>query len=100
MENLRVGICSHTQTEVVQQKFGEEWVCIHDDTREQELENIRTCHLLDWLQDVPFKDLVKIFPHSNLLELSGDEMEEELTHLEEVWCRKSTEERDLIKLSL
>jgi hypothetical protein len=61
---------------------------------------MRTDHLLDWLQDVPFKDIVRIFPHSNLLELSGDEMEEELSHLEEVWCRKSTEERDLIKLSL
>jgi hypothetical protein len=38
---VRIGFCEHTQTEVVQEKFGEEWVCIHEDTREKELENIR-----------------------------------------------------------
>ena len=37
---LRVEFCEHTQTKVVQEKFGEEWVCIHEDTREQELESI------------------------------------------------------------
>lgn len=37
---VRVGFCEHTQTKVVQEKFGKEWVCIHEDTREQELENI------------------------------------------------------------
>ena len=37
---VRIGFCEHTQKEVVQEKFGEEWVCIHEDTREQELENI------------------------------------------------------------
>ena len=37
---IRIGFCEHTQNEVVQEKFGEEWVCIHDETREQELENI------------------------------------------------------------
>ena len=37
---VRVGFCEHTQTEVVQEWWGEEWVCIHEDTREQELESI------------------------------------------------------------
>ena len=37
---VRVAVCEHTQQEVVQEKFGNEWVCIHEDTREQELENI------------------------------------------------------------
>lgn len=37
---IRVGFCEHTQNEVVQEKFGKEWVCIHDETREEELENI------------------------------------------------------------
>lgn len=42
MENnkIRVGFCEYTQNKVVQEKFGEEWVCIHDETREEELENI------------------------------------------------------------
>jgi hypothetical protein len=39
--NIRIGFCEHTQNEVVQEKFGEEWLCIHDETREQELENIK-----------------------------------------------------------
>jgi hypothetical protein len=38
---VRVGFCEHTQNEVVQEKFGDEWICIHEDTREQELENIK-----------------------------------------------------------
>ena len=37
---VRIGFCEHTQKEVVQEKFGDEWICIHEDTREQELENI------------------------------------------------------------
>ena len=37
---VRIGFCEYTQNEVVQEKFGEEWICIHEDTREQELENI------------------------------------------------------------
>jgi len=40
MNLIRVEVCEHTQEEVVQEKFGNEWVCIHEDTREQELENI------------------------------------------------------------
>ena len=56
-----------------------------------------THHLLDWFQEIPFTDIVRIFPHSRLLELQGDKMQEELEHLEEVWCRKSIEERDMIK---
>lgn len=39
--NIRIGFCEHTQNEVVQEKFGEEWVCIHDETRNEELENIK-----------------------------------------------------------
>ena len=38
---VRVGFCEHTQKEVVQEKFGDEWICIHEETREQELENIK-----------------------------------------------------------
>lgn len=56
-----------------------------------------TNYLLDWFQEIPFTDIVRIFPHSRLMTLQGDEMQEELMHLEEVWCRKSIEERDLIK---
>lgn len=56
-----------------------------------------TNHLLDWFQEIPFTDIVRIFPHSRLMTLQGDEMQEELMHLEEVWCRKATEERDMIK---
>lgn len=40
VDKVRIAFCEHTQNEVVQEKFGEEWVCIHDDTREEELENI------------------------------------------------------------
>jgi hypothetical protein len=56
-----------------------------------------THHLLDWFQEIPFKDIVRIFPHSRLMTLQGDDIEEELMHLEEIWCRKSIEERDFIK---
>lgn len=41
VQKIKIGFCEHTQTEVVQEKFGDEWVCIHDETREQELENIK-----------------------------------------------------------
>lgn len=40
LDNLRIEVCEHTNRPVVQQKFGEEWVCIHDETQEEELENI------------------------------------------------------------
>jgi hypothetical protein len=56
-----------------------------------------TNHLLDWFQEIPFTDIIRIFPHSRLLDLEGDDMQEELMHLEEVWCKKSVEERDMIK---
>ena len=59
-----------------------------------------TTYLLDWFQSIPFTDIVKIFPHSRLLKLEGDEIQEELIHLEEVWCRKSIEERKIIKENL
>ena len=39
--NLRIEVCEHTNKPIVQEKFGKEWVCIHDETREQELENIK-----------------------------------------------------------
>lgn len=39
--NLRIEVCEHTNKPVVQERFGEEWVCIHDETREEELENIK-----------------------------------------------------------
>jgi len=39
-DKVRIGFCEHTQKEIVQEKFGDEWICIHDETREEELENI------------------------------------------------------------
>jgi len=39
--NLRIEVCEHTNKPIVQEKFGEEWVCIHEDTRKQELDNIK-----------------------------------------------------------
>jgi len=39
--NLRIEVCEYTNKPVVQERFGEEWVCIHDETREEELENIK-----------------------------------------------------------
>lgn len=39
-DKVRIGFCEHTETEVVQERFGNEWVCIHDETRQEELENI------------------------------------------------------------
>jgi hypothetical protein len=39
-DKLRIKVCEHTNRPVVQQKFGEEWVCIHDETKEEEEENI------------------------------------------------------------
>jgi hypothetical protein len=41
LDNLRIGFCEHTNRPVVQEKFGEEWVCIHSETEEQELEDIK-----------------------------------------------------------
>jgi hypothetical protein len=38
---IKIGFCEHTQNEVIQEKFGEEWICIHEDTRDQELESIK-----------------------------------------------------------
>lgn len=38
--NVRIAICEYTQTKIVQEKFGDEWICIHEETREEELENI------------------------------------------------------------
>ena len=39
--NLRIEVCEYTNRPVVQERFGKEWICIHEDTREQELENIK-----------------------------------------------------------
>lgn len=36
-ENLRLVICKHTKEEIVQEKFGDEWVCLHGDTKEDDL---------------------------------------------------------------
>lgn len=38
---VRIGFCEHTQNKVVQEKFVDEWICIHEDTREQELATIK-----------------------------------------------------------
>ena len=39
-DKVRIGFCEHTKKEVVQEKFGDEWVCMHEETEEQEQENI------------------------------------------------------------
>lgn len=39
--NLRIEVCEYTNRPVVQERFGKEWICIHDETREEELENIK-----------------------------------------------------------
>lgn len=39
-DNLRISVCEHTQKEVVQQKFGEEWVCLHEETEEEDLRSV------------------------------------------------------------
>jgi hypothetical protein len=40
LDNLRIHFCEYTNREVVQEKFSDEWICIHEETEEQELENI------------------------------------------------------------
>lgn len=59
----------------------------------------KNTELLYWFKELDKKDIVKIYPHSRLLEFRGDELEQELLHLEESWCRKSIEEREVIKSS-
>lgn len=41
INNLRIEVCEYTNKPIVQQKFGDEWICIHDGSREEELENIK-----------------------------------------------------------
>ena len=38
MENVRVVICEHTGKPVVQERFDEEWICIHGDTDKEDME--------------------------------------------------------------
>ena len=41
MENVRVRVCSHTNKPVVQEKFGEEWVCMHGENEKEDLKLIK-----------------------------------------------------------
>ena len=44
MENLnkiRVCVCEYTNKPVVQERFGDEWVCIHGDSEQEDLELIK-----------------------------------------------------------
>jgi len=41
MENIRVSICEHTGKPVIQEKFSEEWLCIHGESEEEDLELIK-----------------------------------------------------------
>ena len=48
LSNVRVGFCKYTNREVVQEKYHghsdglneDGWICMHEDTEEEELENI------------------------------------------------------------
>jgi lactam utilization protein B len=38
MENVRIVICEHTGKPVVQERFDKEWICIHGDTDQEDME--------------------------------------------------------------
>lgn len=41
MKNIRIAKCEHTNKPVVQEKFGEEWVCIHGDNEKEDIKLIK-----------------------------------------------------------
>jgi len=45
MENIRVSVCEHTGNPVVQEKFGKEWVCMHGDNEQEDIELIKKIEL-------------------------------------------------------
>jgi hypothetical protein len=62
--------------------------------------NYRDNVLLNWFQSIPFASIVEIYPNSNLLVLTGNDMQMELIELEANWNNKSTEEKEQIKLNV
>lgn len=62
--------------------------------------NYRDNALLNWFQSIPFTSIVEIYPNSNLLVLTGNDMQIELEELETNWNNKSTEEKEQIKLNV
>jgi hypothetical protein len=62
--------------------------------------NYRDNVLLNWFQSIPFTSIVEIYPNSNLLVLTGNDMQMELIELEANWNNKSTEEKEQIKLNI
>jgi hypothetical protein len=40
MENVRIAKCEHTNKLVVQEKFGDEWLCMHGENDQEDLELI------------------------------------------------------------
>ena len=62
--------------------------------------NYRDTVLLNWFQSIPFTSIVEIYPNSNLLVLTGNDMQMELIELEANWNNKSTEEKEQIKLNV
>jgi hypothetical protein len=62
--------------------------------------NYRDNVLLNWFQSIPFTSIVEIYPNSNLLVLTGNDMQMELIELEANWNNKSTEEKEQIKLNV
>jgi hypothetical protein len=62
--------------------------------------NYRDNVLLNWFQSIPFTSVVEIYPNSNLLVLTGNDMQMELIELEANWNNKSTEEKEQIKLNV
>ena len=41
LENIRITVCEHTNKPVVQEIFNNEWVCLHGDTEQDDLELIK-----------------------------------------------------------
>lgn len=59
MENVRIAKCEHTSKLVVQEKFGEEWVCMHGENDKEDVELINKvkmnefsdcCGASEWLE--------------------------------------------------
>lgn len=40
MKNVKITICKYTKKPIVQEKFGNEWVCVHFDTAREDREHV------------------------------------------------------------
>jgi hypothetical protein len=41
---VRVGICNCTGKEVVQEKINDEWLCLHNETQEEDQDDVNALH--------------------------------------------------------